>query len=118
MRMLNSSRSNTTNCSQRDEPVLMKETPRKPQGFDDPEIDPHALEDAEYSEGSDERAPEVDQRTVELTAWDEPPGSSGTSAPKVHLEDEIPPGELLVEEGLEEADREQRIAAADPDFEP
>jgi hypothetical protein len=96
----------------------MKSTPRKREPFDDPEIDPQELENAEYSTAADERAPEVDARTVELTAWDEPPGSSGTSAPKVPMDDEVPPGEQLVEEGLDEADREQRLAASDPDFEP
>jgi hypothetical protein len=89
----------------------MKTRPNKPRPADDPDFDPREIEE-------DELAPEVDQRTIELTAWDEPPGSTGTSAPKTQMEDEVPPGEQLVEEGIDEADREQRLAASDPDFEP
>jgi hypothetical protein len=96
----------------------MKTTPRKRRADEDPEIDIREIEEAEYSTAADEQAPEVDPRTVNLTSWDEPPGSSGTSAPKTHLDDEIPPGEQLVEEGIDEADREQRLAASDPDYEP
>jgi hypothetical protein len=100
------------------EPALMKKKPEKPQLRDDPEFDAREIEDAEFASQDDERAPELDPRNVELTTWDEPPSSSGTAAPKVGMEDEIPPGEQLVEEGIDEADREQRLAAADPDYEP
>lgn len=96
----------------------MKTNLRKPRMRDDPDFDPREIEEAEFASAEDESPPEVDERTVELTAWDEPPGSSGTAAPKVGMEDEIPPGEQLVEEGIDEADREQRLAAADPDYEP
>jgi hypothetical protein len=96
----------------------MKTTPRRRRADEDPEIDIREIEEAESSTAADEQAPEVDPRTVNLTSWDEPPGSSGTSAPKTQLDDEIPPGEQLVEEGIDEADREQRIAASDPDYEP
>lgn len=85
---------------------------------EDPDIDPREIEDAEYASPDDSRAPEVDPRTVELTQWDQAPASTGTAAPKTGMEDEIPPGEQLVEEGLDEADREQRLAASDPDYEP
>ena len=43
-------------------------------------------------------------------------GAAGESAPRVLPEDETPPAEILVQGGIEEADREQRMAAADPDF--
>jgi len=86
--------------------------------MEDPDFDPREIEDAEPAELRDEFAPEVDERTLELTAWDEPPESTGTSAPKTPMEDEISPAEQLIEEGLEEADREKRIAASDPDYEP
>ena len=96
----------------------MKMRSQQRQPNEDPDIDPREIEEAEYSSAADEIAPEVDSRTVELTQWDEAPGSSGTAAPKTSLDDEIPPGELLVEEGVDEADREQRLAASDPDLEP
>jgi hypothetical protein len=67
---------------------------------------------------SDVAAPEVDSQTKHLTKWDESPDSSGHAAHKVPAEDETSIAERLVNEGTEEADRVQRIAAADPDFEP
>ena len=96
----------------------MKATPDKRPLNDDPELDPREIEEAEYAAPGEDHPPEVDGQTIALTQWDEAPSSSGTTAPKVHLDDEIPPGEQLVEEGVNEADREQRLAAADPDFEP
>ena len=39
-------------------------------------------------------------------------------SPAVKPEDEISAVERLVEEGMDEADRDRRIAAVDPDFEP
>jgi hypothetical protein len=90
--------------------------PREPN--EDPDFDPREIENAEYASPDDALAPEVDSRTIELTQWDEAPGSSGAAAPKTGMEDEIPPGEQLVEEGIDEADREQRLAASDPDYEP
>jgi len=86
--------------------------------MDDPDFDPREIENAEFSEPNDEMAPEVDERTTELTAWDEPPGTTGMAAPKTPMEDEVSAGEQLVEEGLDEADRDQRLAASDPDYEP
>ena len=44
--------------------------------------------------------------------------AAGEAVPKVLPEDENAVAEELVEEGVEEADRDQRIASADPDFEP
>lgn len=96
----------------------MKTRPQDRRPNDDPDFDPQEMENAEFATPDDEIAPELDERTAGLTEWDEPPSSSGTAAPKIGMEDEIPPGEQLVEEGLDEADREQRIAASDPDYEP
>jgi hypothetical protein len=96
----------------------MKSKPRKQLPAEDPDFDPREIESAEFPGPNDEIAPEVDHRTVELTAWDEPPASTGRAAPKTHMEDEISPAEQLIEEGIDEADREQRLAASDPDFEP
>jgi hypothetical protein len=71
---------------------------------------------------TDVTPPELDARTEELTEWDEAPSAHGTAAPKVGPagddEDEDSIAEKLVYEGTDEADRERRIAAADPDFEP
>ncbi|MEA3206985.1 MAG: hypothetical protein QOE70_42 [Chthoniobacter sp.] len=84
---------------------------------DDPELDPVELEDAVNEEPA-LSAPELTPSTADLTAWDEVPGATGEAAPKVTPEDEVNAAEQLVAEGIEEADREQRLAAADPDFEP
>jgi len=101
------------------EPAYMKkEKPQKHRPMEDPDFDPREIENAEPAEPGDEFTPEVDERTLELTAWDEPPDSTGTSAHRTPMEDEVPAAEQLIEEGLEEADREQRLAASDPDYEP
>lgn len=63
-------------------------------------------------------APEVDAQTENITEWDVPPTSAGTSGVKVQPEDEVPAAVRLVREGVDEADRERRMAAADPDFQP
>ena len=80
----------------------------------------------ELAEATDETptdvtAPEVNARTDELTEWDDAPESHGTAAPKVMPDDDNDDDTIaskLVYEGTDEAERERRIAAADPDFEP
>jgi len=70
---------------------------------------------------TDVNAPELNDQTKDLTAWDEAPSSHGTAAPKVVQDDDDDEDTVaakLVYEGTDEADRERRIAAADPDFEP
>jgi hypothetical protein len=84
----------------------------------DDESDPHALEDAADETPTKTTAPELSEQTKELVAWDEPPDAAGHEAPTVKPEDETSAVQELVEEGIDEADRDQRIAAADPDFEP
>lgn len=54
--------------------------------------------------------PEVDGLTAEIREWDEPPGSSGHMTPRVLPEDEVSATEILTEEGLEEADHDQRLS--------
>jgi hypothetical protein len=80
------------------------------------------IEDATDETPTDVKPPELDQRTEELTEWDDAPSAHGTAAPKVgptaDEEDEDSIAAKLVYEGTDEADRERRIAAADPDFEP
>ena len=91
---------------------------KAPQASDGDDIDPEEIEAASDETPTDFTAPEADAETKDLTVWDEPIGSSGTAAPKVRPDDDVPVGERLVYEGTDEADREQRMAAADPDFEP
>ena len=100
----------------------MKLKPKPAQPNDDPDFDPHELEEAVDEETSlesqdQEKAPEVDDDTEDLTEWDQPPGAAGMTVPKLLPEDEAPVGETLTQEGLDEAERERRIAAADPDYE-
>ncbi len=56
-------------------------------------------------------APEVDATTARLQEWDESPESSGHMVPRIPPEDEVSATELLIEEGLEEADHDQRLSA-------
>jgi len=77
------------------------------------------LEAATDETPTDVTAPELSAKTKDLTEWDDVPSSHGTAAPKVNPEDDDDTiASQLVYEGTDEADREQRIAAADPDFEP
>jgi hypothetical protein len=85
---------------------------------DDDEFDPEEIEEASEERITPSNAPEVDSKTENLTEWDQPATDPSGAVPKVPLEDEAPAAEELVEEGMDEADREQRIAAVDPDFEP
>lgn len=60
--------------------------------------------------------PEVDRQTADLTSWDEPVNASGTRAPKTGVDEEESNTGDLVESGILEADREQRMAADDLDI--
>lgn len=55
--------------------------------------------------------PETQQETARIHTWDEPVGSSGHQAPRIGMDDESTIAEDLVEEGLDEADHEQRLAS-------
>jgi hypothetical protein len=92
--------------------------PSDTQPNEDSEFDPEALAEAAQNLPTEAVPPEVDPATAALTEWDTAPSSSGKAAPKVLPEDEVPATEKLVGEGIDEADRELRIAAVDPDFEP
>ena len=85
---------------------------------DDEGPDPEEIDAAADEAPTDFTAPELSSATKDLIEWDEPPTASGTAAPKVLPEDDVPVGEQLVYEGADEADRQRRIAAAHPDFEP
>jgi hypothetical protein len=84
----------------------------------DDDSDPHALENAADETPTEITAPELTEQTKRLVVWDEPPDAAGHGVPAVKPEDEISAVERLVQEGMDEADRDRRIAAADPDFEP
>jgi hypothetical protein len=63
-------------------------------------------------------APEiVDPKLAELTKWDESPDSSGHRVPPITPEDEAQDTELLVEEGLDEAEDELRDLDGEEDVE-
>jgi len=77
------------------------------------------IADAADEAATDVTAPEVDAQTEKVTEWDDAPASHGVKAPKVLEEDEEDTiSAKLVYEGTDEADRERRLAAADPDYEP
>ncbi|MDR3402346.1 MAG: hypothetical protein P4L99_07590 [Chthoniobacter sp.] len=69
---------------------------------------------------TDVTAPETSAETEKLTAWDDVPASHGSAVPTVTNDDddEDSIAAKLVYEGTDEADREQRLASADPDYEP
>lgn len=48
-----------------------------------------------------------------LTAWDTPLSAAGGQAPERELDDEANLGAKLVEEGIEEADHDRRVAASE-----
>ena len=91
---------------------------QKPLPNEDDDIDPAEIEAASDETPTDVTPPELNPQTENLTEWDEAPASSGSAAPRVMPEDETSIAEQLVNEGTDEADRERRLAAADPDFEP
>jgi hypothetical protein len=85
------------------------------------EANAEEIADAAEETPTDVTPPEVDRRTENLTEWDDVPAAHGTAAPKVAPGDEDDEDTIaakLVYEGTDEAERERRLAAADPDFEP
>ncbi len=85
---------------------------------DDDDISPEEMNDATDETPTDMTAPEVNPETKELVEWDEAPEVTGHAVSKVLPEDETSAAEQLVFEGTDEAERDRRMAAADPDFEP
>jgi hypothetical protein len=49
----------------------------------------------------------------ELTAWDDPVGQEGHRAARVPFEDESTVAERLIQDGIEQADHDRRVSAAD-----
>lgn len=64
--------------------------------------------------GEDATAPELDDSSLEsITEWDTAPESTGSQAPKLEPYDDDNIAEQLVEEGIAEADHDQRVTAAE-----
>jgi hypothetical protein len=60
------------------------------------------------------RGPEVSESNVgDVVTWDEAPEASGMRAAQVLPEDDASIAETLVQEGLEEAEHDQRLTAAE-----
>lgn len=93
-------------------------TPKPRQPNDDDDFAPEDLDVAADETPTDVTAPELNAETKELVEWDTAPAAAGQVAPKVVPEDDTTIAEQLVYEGTDEAERDRRIAAADPDFEP
>lgn len=56
--------------------------------------------------------PPPEEIEAEPNEWGVPPASTGESAVRITPEDEDSPAEQMVQEGLEEADHDQRVSAA------
>jgi hypothetical protein len=92
--------------------------PKAPAPIEDADFDPEELDEAIAEPSTNLVEPEVDAKTEALVDWDNPTASAGSIAPKVSPDDEATVPERLTQDGVEEAERDRRIAAADPDFEP
>lgn len=55
----------------------------------------------------------VDPELENVTEWNDSPADHGTKVPEVLPEDEANIAEVLIQEGMEEADHNQRVSAAD-----
>ena len=71
------------------------------------------LAQAELQGAIEPQSPEATPPVEEIVMWDEAPGSFGTHAPQVHPDDDAQIGEVLIEEGVDEADHDSRLAAAE-----
>lgn len=86
-------------------------------------MDEHPYTAATAARSPDETQPweappaEVPPGMESLTAWDDPPTQSGVRLKALPPEDDLPALEL-VEEGVEEADRELRLEAVTEDEDP
>lgn len=61
----------------------------------------------------DPAAPEVTEATANLTDWDEPADISGGRTPDPSYDRDETDAQHLVEAGIEEADRQQRVASGE-----
>ena len=58
-------------------------------------------------------APETDATLEQVTGWDDPPAQAGRRLDPLPLEDEGSISEQLIQEGIQEADHDLRVAAED-----
>lgn len=95
-------------------------SPKEPNNDTDADFDPAEIDAAaqEMVDPGVDPAPEESPQLVGVTTWDQAPATSGRATPKFPLDPEQTVAEELVQDGLESADRDQRLAAADPDYEP
>ena len=94
------------------EVILPKKIPN-----DDDDSDRRDLEIAADEEPDENRElPSCRSKRKSWSGWDEPPEATGHEATTVHRKDETSIAEELINEGTDEADRERRIAAEDPDL--
>jgi len=91
--------------------------PAKQPAVDHPDVDPEEMIEASDERNSGTTPAEVPAGLESAVEWDTPVTASGSAAPKVPMEDEDNIAEQLILEGVDEAEREQRMAAADPDLE-
>jgi hypothetical protein len=56
--------------------------------------------------------PEADESTEPVQSWSKGPASHPQRGVRTNLEDEVSPAEQLINEGLEEADHDQRVSAS------
>lgn len=95
----------------------MSSLPKSPEPNDDEDRDDEEMIEAADETPTDVIAPETDEQTKDITTWDDPPTATGSAVPKVVPDDDASVGEELVYEGTDEAERERRMAAADPELE-
>lgn len=81
---------------------------------DSPYTDATAAPTEEEPLASGTPAAEIPSGLENLTAWDEPPTQSGGQIPS-RLDDPDDPSAELVEQGIEEADRELRLESMTED---
>jgi hypothetical protein len=94
---------------------------KKTDPMEDEEMNAEEIADAADETPTDVTPPELEARTKQLTEWDDVPTAHGTAAPKVSPDDDDDENTVaakLVYEGTDEAERDRRLAAEDPDFEP
>jgi hypothetical protein len=97
-------------------PEMVEERARelaRTDGRTEPHDGDRAAAKAELLGPTEPQTPEVTAEVENVTEWDEAPEVSGVQAPRVLPEDEANIAEVLVGEGLEEADHDVRVLAAD-----
>jgi hypothetical protein len=89
----------------------MKRTADTPNFLQDVNALNEEILEAAYKIDGESLVPEVSARTAEMTVWDESPENAGWRVQDGPIDNEVTISEQLVNEGNEQADREQRMAA-------